>query len=103
MANNTCTHTRTSASTDTSFMVRMSEEDRYSALSMAKDAFFALITDKKSYNLDGSWSYKDWVDFTANIRDSKYEDCRERISEFRNSRSKRDAIALLDDIRFLNF
>lgn len=83
--------------------ISMDEETRYNALSVAKDAFFDLITEKKSYKEGGSWSYKDWVDFTTHIRNSEYEECRERINTFRDSRAKRDAIALLDDIKFLSF
>ena len=105
MATATTTRKSTSVSTSShiSSALRMSEENRYSALNTAKDAFFALVTEKKSYNPDGSWSYKDWVDFTTHIRNSEYEECRERINTFRDSRAKRDAIALLDDIKFLSF
>lgn len=91
------------SSVHSSSALHMTEKVRYLALTRAKDAFFELISEKKSYNPDGSWSYKDWADFTMNIRNGNYELCRTRINEFRNSRAKRDAITLLDDIKMLAF
>lgn len=75
----------------------MNESVLYDAQQAAKDRLFAIITFMKY-----RWGYDTWEDITYHIAISRYDVVKEIISKQRNSRNKRDALELCEEIEDLD-
>lgn len=71
----------------------LTQAQKYDLLSTAKDALFEVITIKKY-----SWGYENWCTLMELMNACEYSKMQNIVSNFRNSKNKRYALELINDI-----